>query len=193
MLALLYILFVKQNYNLLSLSNLCDLIVIQGFTTCLYYSVTPKSTYMTYHLKTREQVDAWTDIYKGMKTTQHKGMLWGLLGLLVLMLTGDSHVLGCAKKQVLVFFNQINDTKDNVTPAAKIVEDAVKQTNVVENLPKELPTPTDAVTPPDVSIPTTSTESLSESVTSDMLTQPTEARPSNLGEPTQVGGTYFHL
>ena len=40
-LAVFYILLVKRDYNLVSLSNICDLIVIQGLVTCMYYTVTP--------------------------------------------------------------------------------------------------------------------------------------------------------
>ena len=185
-LAVFYILLVKRDYNLVSLSNICDLIVIQGLVTCMYYTVTPKSTYMTYHLKTREQVDAWTDIYKQMKQTHYKGLLWGVLAILVLMLTGGSHLLTCTKKQVLVFFNQVAKSPENTNVAKEAVKDTVASTNVIEALPKPTPIAPTVETP--AVAPTVETPSVAPAVET-----PSVAPASNLGEPTQVGGTFFHL
>ena len=54
-------------YNKKSERSICIFIVIVFITKMIVYKGYPKSTYMLYHLDKKEQVDAWTDIYRYMK------------------------------------------------------------------------------------------------------------------------------
>ena len=70
----------KLNHNSQQLSkksnkNVCIFIVIVFVTKMFAYKGYPKSTYMLYHLDKKEQVDAWTDIYRNMKKIMQLGYL----------------------------------------------------------------------------------------------------------------------
>ena len=49
------------------IKNVCIFIVIVMSVKLTFYYFYPKSDYMLYHLQTKEQVKAWTDVYKSYK------------------------------------------------------------------------------------------------------------------------------
>ena len=49
------------------IQNICIFIVIVMSVKLTFYYFYPKSDYMLYHLQTKEQVKAWTDVYKSYK------------------------------------------------------------------------------------------------------------------------------
>ena len=49
------------------IKNICIFIVIVMSVKLTFYYFYPKSDYMLYHLQTKEQVKAWTDVYKSYK------------------------------------------------------------------------------------------------------------------------------
>ena len=64
--------------------KVCLFVVIALGFNYAYYSLYPKSTYMLQHLTTKEQNQAWLNIYKEMKTRCMVGFLLGLVGYIVL-------------------------------------------------------------------------------------------------------------
>lgn len=62
--------------------NLCIFLVIIFATKLIFYRTYPKSTYMLYHLDTKKQTDAWTDIYVYMKTNWIKSLGLGAISYL---------------------------------------------------------------------------------------------------------------
>ena len=62
-------------------------IAITLIVCIVYYSVMPKSDYMLNHLKTKEQVDAWLDVYLTMKQRYMFGFILGILSSIPLGLS----------------------------------------------------------------------------------------------------------
>ena len=60
--------------------KVCAFVVIALVITHVYYMGMNKSSYMLNHLENQEQVNAWLEIYKHMKTRKLIGMLIGVLG-----------------------------------------------------------------------------------------------------------------
>ena len=60
--------------------KVCAFVVIALVITHVYYMGMKKSSYMLNHLENQEQVNAWLEIYKHMKTRKLIGMLIGVLG-----------------------------------------------------------------------------------------------------------------
>ena len=60
-------------------SNICIFLALVIITKLFIYHIYPKSTYMLYHLTSKEQTDAWTDIYVHMKTNWIKSIGLGLI------------------------------------------------------------------------------------------------------------------
>ena len=56
------------------------ILVVQMF----YYLLSPKSTYMVNHLRTDEQRQLWTEVYRTMQLRYISGMLVGAIGYFVL-------------------------------------------------------------------------------------------------------------
>ena len=65
-------------------NKLCVFIVIALGTNYLFYGLHPKSTYMLLHLNSREQNEAWLNIYKEMKLRCKLGLLLGVIGYVLL-------------------------------------------------------------------------------------------------------------
>ena len=64
--------------------KVCLFVVIALGFNYAYYTLYPKSTYMLQHLTSKEQNQAWLNIYKEMKTRCMVGFLLGLVGYIVL-------------------------------------------------------------------------------------------------------------
>jgi uncharacterized protein YacL len=82
-LAVLALNFVRQLKKVALANKVCLFIVIALGFNYLYYTLSPKSRYMLESLDTPEQVKAWLEIYKHMKSRVHMGVVLGLLGYLV--------------------------------------------------------------------------------------------------------------
>ena len=64
--------------------KVCLFVVIALGFNYAYYTLYPKSTYMLQHLTSKEQNQAWLNIYKEMKTRCMVGLLLGLAGYIIL-------------------------------------------------------------------------------------------------------------
>ena len=82
-LAVLALNFVRQLKKVALANKVCLFIVIALGFNYLYYTLSPKSRYLLESLDTPEQVKAWLEIYKHMKSRVHMGVVLGLLGYLV--------------------------------------------------------------------------------------------------------------
>ena len=67
--------------------RLCKFLSIIFLTKILFYYFAPKRPLMLYSLKSREQVDAWADIYTEMKTRWIKSLFVGFWGYLILSIS----------------------------------------------------------------------------------------------------------
>ena len=54
--------------------------IVLGFAY-LHYTIMPKSDYMLNHIDTKEQAQAWLEVYKAMKKKCYTGMILGVLAL----------------------------------------------------------------------------------------------------------------
>lgn len=59
----------------------CIVISISFFTNYFYYILSPKTTYMTDHLKTQQEIQAWGKMYRGMQKYYHTGLILGLIAV----------------------------------------------------------------------------------------------------------------
>lgn len=73
-----YLYFFKGTINIMS--DCCVFSVILLLTLNFCYLLSPKTTYMLQHLNSKEQVDAWLNVYKFMMYRYHFGMLLGAAG-----------------------------------------------------------------------------------------------------------------
>ena len=62
--------------------RLCKFLMIIYVVKLVFYYVYPKSPLMLYSLTTKDQVDAWADIYTEMKTNWIKSLAIGFIGYL---------------------------------------------------------------------------------------------------------------
>ena len=62
--------------------RLCKFLMIIYVVKLVFYYVYPKSPLMLYSLTTKDQVDAWADIYTEMKTNWIKSLVIGFIGYL---------------------------------------------------------------------------------------------------------------
>ena len=79
---LLYLFYSKKSNK-----NVCIFIVIVFVTKMIVYKGYPKSTYMLYHLDKKEQVDAWTDIYRNMKKIWMLSFVFAIISYILLGLS----------------------------------------------------------------------------------------------------------
>lgn len=49
----------------------------------LFYIIHPKSDYMVLHLDTKEQREAWLDIYRHMQLKYHMGLVFGIIAAML--------------------------------------------------------------------------------------------------------------
>lgn len=83
---ILAILFIVYNTKvkktpLSSMPLVCIVISISFFTNYFYYILSPKTTYMTDHLTTREEIQEWGKMYRGMQKYYHTGLVLGLIAV----------------------------------------------------------------------------------------------------------------
>ncbi len=67
----------KENYIF------CKSLIIMIFTHFGFYYFIPKSPLMLYHLTTKEQTDAWADIYSEMKKRWSISIIVGIIGYIM--------------------------------------------------------------------------------------------------------------
>ena len=79
---LLYLFYSKKSNK-----NVCIFIVIVFVTKMIVYKGYPKSTYMLYHLDKKEQVDAWTDIYRNMKKIWMLSFVFAIISYILIGLS----------------------------------------------------------------------------------------------------------
>jgi 1,4-dihydroxy-2-naphthoate octaprenyltransferase len=82
-LALLFIIYNSKvkKVPLSSMPLVCIVVSISFFTNYFYYILSPKTTYMTEHLKTQEEIKAWGKMYRGMQKYYHTGLVLGLIAI----------------------------------------------------------------------------------------------------------------
>ena len=77
-----YLFIVNSNHS--KTSKVCIFLTVSLFVNIAYYTIIPKSKYMLQYLNTKEQNEAWLNIYKHMKYRNIFGMLLGALGYLLI-------------------------------------------------------------------------------------------------------------
>jgi hypothetical protein len=82
-LALLFIVYNSKvkKVPLSAMPLVCIVVSISFFTNYFYYILSPKTTYMTDHLKTQEEIQAWGKMYRGMQKYYHTGLVLGLVAV----------------------------------------------------------------------------------------------------------------
>jgi hypothetical protein len=82
-LALLFIIYNSKvkKVPLSSMPLVCIVVSISFFTNYFYYILSPKTTYMTEHLKTQEEIKEWGKMYRGMQKYYHTGLVLGLIAI----------------------------------------------------------------------------------------------------------------
>ena len=83
---ILTLLFIVYNSKvkkvpLAAMPLVCIVISISFFTNYFYYILSPKTTYMTDHMKTQEEIQAWGKMYRGMQKYYHTGLVLGLIAV----------------------------------------------------------------------------------------------------------------
>ena len=83
---ILSLVFIAYNYKvrmvpLASMPLVCIIVSISFFTNYFYYILSPKSNWLTDHLKTQEEIKAWSKMYKGMQKYYHTGLVLGLVAI----------------------------------------------------------------------------------------------------------------
>ena len=83
---LLYLAYLNRNNqnNNIKYFNICGLIVLISVVSYLYYSLSPKTTFMLSHLNSKEQNDKWLNIYKEMKNCSITSYLFGIIAYFLL-------------------------------------------------------------------------------------------------------------
>lgn len=88
LLAILFLVFNKygmpKTYKLNKPSISCVILATSFVVQYFYYILSPKTTYMVLHLETKDQKQAWLDIYRKMQVNYHAGFALGLLGVTLL-------------------------------------------------------------------------------------------------------------
>lgn len=67
-----------------TVTDSCIYTTIMLVTLYIYYNMMPKSKYMLNYLTTKNQTDAWLEVYKFMQKRSNQGMLLGALGYFLL-------------------------------------------------------------------------------------------------------------
>jgi hypothetical protein len=82
-LALLFIIYNSKvkKVPLASMPLVCIVVSISFFTNYFYYILSPKTTYMTEHLKTQQEIKEWGKMYRGMQKYYHTGLVLGLIAV----------------------------------------------------------------------------------------------------------------
>ena len=81
-LAILVVAFLKKLLKLNKISNICIIATITFVTNYIFYILYPKKDYMILHLKNKEQIKEWLDIYKYMQFRYHLGFVLGIVALI---------------------------------------------------------------------------------------------------------------
>ena len=81
-LSILVVAFFKKLLKLNKMSNVCIIATITFVTNYLFYILYPKKDYMILHLKNKEQIEEWLDIYKYMQFRYHLGFVLGIVALI---------------------------------------------------------------------------------------------------------------
>ena len=81
-LSLIYVFFVKKNYNKLNkIYILCTVTAITFITNYFFYILSPKSDWMILHIDNHEQKKYWLMVYKSMQKNYHLGFVFGILAV----------------------------------------------------------------------------------------------------------------
>jgi uncharacterized membrane protein YesL len=87
MLIILYNVYSKKSkegkaFDIFSL--ICIVVSTSFITNYFYYILSPKTDMMVNHLRTKEEIKAWSVMYKEMQYNYHMGLLLGIVGVGVL-------------------------------------------------------------------------------------------------------------
>lgn len=78
MLIILYNVYFKQGKAFDIFSMICIVISTSFITNYFYYILSPKTDMMVNHLKTKEEIQAWSAMYKEMQYNYHMGLALGI-------------------------------------------------------------------------------------------------------------------
>lgn len=78
----LFILNKNKMFKVTKLTNICFVLAISYCVNYFFYILHPKTDYMITHLKSKEEREAWLNIYKTMQFNYHLGFAIGLIGMM---------------------------------------------------------------------------------------------------------------
>jgi hypothetical protein len=80
LLIIFYNIHIKKS-SMDAISLVCTVMATCFFTNYFYYTLSPKSDWMLNYVNTREEVDAWLQIYKQMSFNYHMGLVFGIIAM----------------------------------------------------------------------------------------------------------------
>lgn len=80
LLIIFYNIHIKKS-SMSALSLVCTVMATCFLTNYFYYTLSPKSDWMLNYVNTREEVDAWLQIYKQMSFNYHMGLVFGIVAM----------------------------------------------------------------------------------------------------------------
>jgi len=80
LLIIFYNIHIKKS-SMGALSLVCTVMATCFLTNYFYYTLSPKSDWMLNYVNTREEVDAWLQIYKQMSFNYHMGFVLGIVAM----------------------------------------------------------------------------------------------------------------
>jgi len=82
--AVLSSIVIAYNYNkkrFQASSVVCMVLAISFITNYFYYMLSPKSDWMLNHVESKEQTEAWLQMYRSMQYYYHLGLVLGIVGI----------------------------------------------------------------------------------------------------------------
>jgi hypothetical protein len=80
-LSLLIILYNQSKKQFKPTSVVCLVLATSFLTNYFYYMLSPKSDWLLNHVESKEQTQAWLQMYRAMQYYYHAGLVLGLVGL----------------------------------------------------------------------------------------------------------------
>lgn len=70
-----------KRYKMSTTGMVCSVLAISFITNYFYYMIHPKSDWMLNHVENKEEVKAWTQMYREMQYNYHMGLVLGIIGV----------------------------------------------------------------------------------------------------------------
>jgi hypothetical protein len=81
MLSLLIIYYYYKDKRIKPSSVVCIVLATSFLTNYFFYSLSPKTDWMLNHVESKEQTQAWLQMYRTMQFHYHAGLVLGIVGM----------------------------------------------------------------------------------------------------------------